>query len=82
LQISNSLKTIEAQKVNRELAKEIYDVTESNYRLGLSNLTDLINAETELRTSENSYNDALLQYKVAELELIKAKGEIGTLLNN
>jgi outer membrane protein len=50
-------------------------------KLGLSSLTDVINAETELRTAENSYNEALLQYKVAEIELIKSKGEIGTLLN-
>lgn len=80
LQISNSLRTIEVQQANKELAKEVYDLTNSNYQLGLSSLTDLINAETELRTAENSYNEALLQYKVAEIELIKAKGEIGSLL--
>lgn len=81
LQISNSLKTIEVQQANRELAKEVYEMTNSNYQLGLASLTDLINAETEFRTAENSYNEALLQYKVAEIELIKAKGEIGSLLN-
>lgn len=81
LQISNSLKTIQVQQVNKELAKEVYDITDNNYKLGLASLTDLINAETELRTAENSYNEALLQYKVAEIELIKAKGEIGSLLN-
>lgn len=81
LQISNSLKTIEVQQANKGLAREVYELTNSNYQLGLASLTDLINAETELRTAENSYNEALLQYKVAEIELIKAKGEIGTLLN-
>lgn len=80
MQIANSLKTIEVQDANKVLAREIYDVTNSNYQLGLSSLTDLINAETELRTAENSYNEALLQYKVAEIELIKARGEISTLL--
>jgi len=81
LQIANSLKTIEVQLANRELAKEVYSITESNYQLGLSTLTDLITAETELRTAENSYNEALLNYKVAEIELLKAKGDIGALLN-
>jgi outer membrane protein len=81
LQIANSLKTIEVQQANKELAREVYELTDSNYKLGLSSLTDVINAETELRTAENSYNEALLQYKVAEIELIKSKGEIGTLLN-
>ncbi len=81
LQITNSLRTIEVQKANRELAKEVFDISESNYQLGLASLTDLINAETEFRTAENSYNEALLQYKVSEIELIKAKGEIGSLLS-
>lgn len=81
MQIENSIRTIEVQQANKTLAKEVFDVTESNYQLGLSSLTDLINAEAELRTSENSYNEALLQYKVAELEMIKARGEIGTLLS-
>lgn len=81
LQIANSLKTIEVQQANKELAREVFELTDANYKLGLASLTDVINAETELRTAENSYNEALLQYKVAELELIKAKGEIGSLLN-
>jgi outer membrane protein len=81
LQIANSLRTIEVQQANKELAREVYELTDANYKLGLASLTDVINAETELRTAENSYNEALLQYKVAEIELIKAKGEIGTLLN-
>lgn len=81
LQIANSMKTIEVQQANKELAREVYELTDANYKLGLASLTDVINAETELRTAENSYNEALLQYKVAEIEMIKAKGEIGTLLN-
>ncbi len=81
LQMANSLRTIDFQKENKELAKEVYDLTNANYQLGLATMSDLINAETELRTAENSYNEALLQYKVAELEMIKSKGEISSLLN-
>ncbi|MCO5260681.1 MAG: TolC family protein [Crocinitomicaceae bacterium] len=81
MQIANSIKMIDAQKANKELANEVFEVTQNNYQLGLASLTDLINAETELRTAENSYSEALLQYKVAELELIKSKGEISSLLN-
>lgn len=81
IQIDNSIRTIEVQEANKKMAKEVFDVTQSNYQLGLASLTDLINAETELRSAENSYTEALLQYKVAELELIKSKGEISSLLN-
>lgn len=80
LQMENSLRTIEVQKLNRELAKDVYEQTNTNFNLGLASLTDLINAEAELRTAENSYSEALLNFKVAELELIKARGEISTLL--
>jgi outer membrane protein len=47
--------------------------------LGLVNLTDLLNAEAELTSTQNAYNDSLLQFKVSEINLIKARGEIKTL---
>lgn len=79
LQIQNSLETIQNQKANLTLAEEVYNDTNNNFKLGLVNLTDLLNAESELTSTQNAYNDALLQFKVSEIELIKAKGEIRTL---
>lgn len=80
-QIKNSLETIEAQELNRNLAKDVYDMINTNYQNGLASLTDVINAEAELITAEHSYNEALLKLKVAQIELLKANGKIGTLLN-
>ncbi len=80
-QIQNSLQTITAQELNKTLAKEVYDMTNANYTNGLASLTDLINAEAELITAEHSYNEALLKLKVAQVELLKSNGKIGTLLN-
>lgn len=80
-QISYSLKAINAQKANKELASEVFESTRNNYKNGLASLTDLLDAESELVTSQNSYNEALLNFKVAEIELIKSKGDIKTLLN-
>lgn len=79
IQMQNSLEAIQNQKANLELAKEVYDNINNNFQLGLVNLTDLLNAESELTSTQNAYNDALLQFKVSEIELIKAKGEIRTL---
>ncbi|RAJ01552.1 outer membrane protein TolC [Chitinophaga skermanii] len=81
LQLANNLNTIKAQKENMELAEEVYASTKNNYELGLANLTDLLNAETSLAEAQNSYNEALLQFKLAELELIKSNGNLKTLLN-
>ncbi len=81
LNILNSLTTIKTQKENVALADEVYASTQNNYNLGLANLTDLLNAETSLAEAQNSYNEALLQYKIAELDLIKSHGNLPSLLN-
>lgn len=81
LQMLNNLSTIRIQKENVTLADEVYYSTQNNYSLGLASLTDLLNAETSLAEAQNSYNEALLQYKLAELELIKSNGNLPSLLN-
>lgn len=81
LQMLNNLSTIKIQKENVSLADEVYYSTQNNYSLGLASLTDLLNAETSLAEAQNSYNEALLQYKLAELELIKSNGNLPSLLN-
>jgi outer membrane protein len=80
-QINNSLRAISNQQENKKLAEEVFYSTQHNYQNGLASLTDLLNAETELSTAQNSYNEALLNYKIAEIDYIKAKGEIKSLLN-
>lgn len=82
LQLLNNLSTIKTQQENMGLADEVYASTQNNYNLGLASLTDLLNAETSLAEAQNSYNEALLQYKLAELELIKSNGNLPSLLNN
>ena len=81
LKIQNSLSTIKTQKENVILADDVYASTQNNYKLGLASLTDLLNAETSLAEAQNSYNEALLQYKLAELDLIKSNGNLPSLLN-
>lgn len=78
-QINNSVITIENQKENVKLAQEVLDNTQNNYLNGLATLTDLIEAENSLAEAKNNYSNALLEYKVAEIELIKSKGELNNL---
>ncbi len=80
IQIKNSLNTIEAQKGNTILAEEVFNSIQNNYHNGLASLTDLLNAETDLVAAQNLYNTALLNYKVAEIELIKSNGNIKSLI--
>lgn len=80
-QIENSLITIKNQKDNSQLAKEVLDNTRNNYVQGLASLTDLLDAENALTEAQNNYTAALLDYKLAEIQLIKSKGELRNLLN-
>lgn len=81
-QIDNSLITINNQKENVQLAKEVLDNTRNNYIQGLASLTDLLDAENALTEAQNNYTAAILEYKLAEIQLIKSKGELKSLLNN
>ncbi|MFH6972283.1 TolC family protein [Flavobacterium petrolei] len=81
-QIDNSLTTIKNQKENAQLAKEVLDNTRNNYVQGLASLTDLLDAENALTEAQNNYTSAVLEYKLAEIQLIKSKGELKTLINN
>ena len=79
LQIDNSLVTIKSQKENAQLAQEVLDNTKNNYYQGLATLTDLLDSENALTEAQNNYTSALLNYKLAEIQLIKSKGELKTL---
>lgn len=78
-QINNNIITIENQRENVKLAEEVLENTQNNYLNGLASLTDLLEAENALADAKNNYSNALLEYKVAEIDLIKSKGELDTL---
>jgi outer membrane protein len=80
-QINNSIITLNAQKQNVALADEVYSNTQNNYNNGLATLTDLLNAETSLTEANNNYSSALLNYRVAEIQLIKSQGNLKSLID-
>ncbi|MWB95916.1 TolC family protein [Flavobacterium sp. GA093] len=79
-QIENNLVTIENQRENMRLAGEILSNTKNNYLQGLASLTDLLDAENASLEAQNNYTRAVLNYKVAEVALIKSKGELKSLI--
>ncbi|TDO19655.1 TolC family protein [Pedobacter duraquae] len=80
IQIRNSINTINSQRQNVTLAQEIYKSTQNNYNNGLAALTDLLDTENALTDAQNSYTQALLNYRIAEIQLIKSNGNIKSLL--
>ena len=78
--IENNIVTIKNQKENMQLASEILSNTKNNYLQGLASLTDLLDAENASLEAQNNYTRAVLNYKIAEVALIKSKGELKTLI--
>lgn len=77
--IENSYIDIENQEENVNLALKVVNNTENNYKLGLATLTDLIESQNALLNSKNNYSNAVLEFKLAEVQLLKSKGELKTL---
>lgn len=81
IQINNSIIILNSQRKNVELAQKVYDNTLNNYNQGLAYLTDLLQSENAVTEAQNNYSTALLDYKLSEIQLIKAQGQLKTLLN-
>lgn len=79
--MENSLITIESMQNNVKLAEKVQRDTQANYQYGLATLTEVLDSENALTDAKQNYTTALLDYKQAEIKLIKAKGELNTLQN-
>lgn len=78
-QLQNSQSSIGAQQQNVDLAQEVYDTTNDRYKEGISPLTDLLDAEVSLREAKTNLNNERLKYKIAQLNYLKARGELESL---
>jgi outer membrane protein TolC len=72
----SSLENYTALKDNVAIAKEVYDVIQLQYRSGIKTYLEVITAETDLRTSQINYFNALYQVLSAKVDVQKALGQI------
>jgi outer membrane protein len=71
-----SLANYQALKENVELAKEVYDVIQLQYKAGVKTYLEVITAETDLRSAEINYYNALYQVLASKTDVQKALGQI------
>jgi len=71
-----SLANYLASKENVTLAQEVYDVINLQYKAGVKTYLEVINAETDLRTSQINYFNALNQVLAAKVDAQRALGLI------
>ena len=80
-QLNNNLVLLRTQRENVNLAKRVFDNTRNNYNNGLASLTDLLDAESSYTDANYNLSVSMLNYKQAELQVLKAKGNLKSLLN-
>jgi outer membrane protein len=71
-----SLANYLASKENVSLAQEVYDVINLQYKAGIKTYLEVINAETDLRTSQINYFNALNQVLASKVDAERALGLI------
>lgn len=72
--LNNSLKTLDAQSQNVELAEEVARVTKIKYTEGVGSNLEVTEAETALREAQNNYYNALYDAIIAQVDLKTALG--------
>ncbi len=63
---------------NVSLAKDVYKVVSLQYREGIKTYLDVIEAQSDLRTAELNYYNALFQLLSSKIDLEKALGILNT----
>jgi outer membrane protein len=71
-----SLSTYLALKENMELAKEVYDVVNLQYKSGIKTYLEVVTSETDLRQARINYYNALYQVLANKIDVQKALGQL------
>lgn len=79
IQLDKNLQTIESQRKNMDLAREVFEITRSNYSEGISSLSDLLNTSASLIQAQMNYVNALNNCMKAYIDLKRADGTINEL---
>ena len=65
-----------ALRENLSLATEVYDIIQLQYRSGIKTYLEVINSETDLRTAQINYYNALYNLLASKIDVQKALGQI------
>jgi len=73
---ANATSTMDYQKKNMELAELVYNQTKKKYEIGTGSSTEITTAETDLKTAQTNYINALYDAIIARVDLLKAVGKL------
>ena len=72
--LQNGIASLEVQEQNVELAREIFDISRIKYEEGIGSNFELTTADTDLKTAQTNYYNALYDAIISKIELQKALG--------
>lgn len=79
LQIDHNLEVYRTQSQNYRVALDVYNVTEEQYREGVSSMTAILQDEMQLRTAQSACVQAHSRFNLARLDLLRLSGNLSQL---
>ena len=73
---NKAIDNMAAQKENMNLAQEVFDVSKIKYNEGVGSSLEVTNSNTDYKTAETNYYDALYSALIAKIDLEKAYGKL------
>lgn len=73
---NNAVASLQVQKRNLDLAKNIYTVSQKKYEQGVGSNLEVINAQASLKESETNYFNAIYDLMVYKIDYLKATGSL------
>jgi len=73
---TNSLRSLDNQKQNQQLAQEVLRVSKIKYQQGVGSSIEVTQAQTSLEDADNKYIQSLYDALVSKVDLDKAYGKI------
>lgn len=73
---SSAISSLDYQKRNMELAENVYQQTKKKYEVGTGSQTEINQSQTDMKTAQTNYINALYNAIVARVDFMKATGKL------
>lgn len=77
----SSYTSLNKDRENLTLAKDVFEATNLQYREGTASLTDFLNADYSLKEAQSNYINSLLNFMSARVDLEKSQGTLPAYIN-
>jgi outer membrane protein TolC len=76
INLRNGFEALEVQERNLDLSKEVLRVSKIKFQQGLGSSLEVVNAEADLKQSQNNYLSALYDVLMSKVDFLKIQGKL------